>query len=545
MTSSFRASTAHLFATLGLAMIGFPGKAQLILNQTLAPDALVQNHLLGGGVFPSNIMFNGRPGNVVASVGVTSLSEIGRFNGANTCLGLANGIFLCTHVAQVHLPGPNDQLNPVGGGTVYPAILGVPTPDLDLSRLTGWEHAESSGGNNICNKAILEFDFVPINDMICFRYVFSSEEYERWACSRYNDVFGWFLSGPGISGPFTNNAMNIAFIPGSMSPVSINTVNSGRLDSSNANGPDTTDLFRPCFDADPDWQANAQYYRYNGGKWRSARAMDGPQLEAPYNTDPYYIAHNGMTVVLTASAAVLIGETYHMKMAVGNAFDGKYPSAVFIERGSLKSADRFNLTVDEGANVTQAEVPLLHQSNTDSIHLRFNRWGGFYLDEYLKISVEGDAVAGVDYLPALPDSIHFNQLDSAVVLPLAVPVHADRQRELVINLITSNGNKVRAYRSTIDQPRIAQGVGSTGSDRNGLSLFPNPAVDILHVGLPEAMQGITDLQVLDASGRVVLRQVFNGGRSTTIDLSALPAGLYTVKAESQGKLSTARVNVRH
>ncbi|MFT3884496.1 MAG: choice-of-anchor L domain-containing protein [Flavobacteriales bacterium] len=530
-----------MFAALGLAMVSLHGKAQLIIDQTLTPNALVQNYLLGSGVFPSNILFNGRPGNVVARVGIGP-SEIGRFNGANTCLGLASGIFLCTQVAQSHLPGPNDRLLQYGGGVVD----GPPTPDLDLSRLTGWERADSLGGRNIYNKAVLEFDLVPLNDMICFRYVFSSEEYERWACSKYNDVFGWFLSGPGISGPFTNNAMNIAFIPGSMSPVSINTVNSGRLDSSNANGPDTLDLFRPCFNADPNWQANAQYYRYNGGQWPIHPAPGGvPQLEAPYNTDPYYLQHNGMTVVLTASAAVLIGETYHMKMGLGNASDEQYPSAVFIERGSLKSADRFSLTVDEGANVTQAEVPLLHQSNTDSIHLRFNRWGGFYLDEYLKISVEGDAVAGVDYLPVLPDSIHFNQLDSAVILPLAVPVHADGQRELVINLITSNGNKVRAYHSTIDQPRIAQGVGSIGSDRNGLSLFPNPAVDILHVGLPEAMQGITDLQVLDASGRVVLHQVFNGGRSTTIDLSDLPAGLYMVKAESQGKLSTARVSVRH
>ncbi|HEY0977627.1 MAG TPA: choice-of-anchor L domain-containing protein [Flavobacteriales bacterium] len=533
-------SSRDLFVPL-LALGSLSTQAQIVLQQDQSPFALVQNVLMGPDIVINNVRFNGVAGSVVAPVGAGP-SEIGRFVGSNTSLGLTEGVFLCTGVASVHLPGPNDRLEPVGGGMNGPD--GYQTPDLDLSRLTGWVWADSLGGANIHNKAVLEFDLVPFNDMLEFRYVFSSEEYERWACSQYNDVFGFFLSGPGISGPFINDAMNIAFVPGSLSPVSINAVNSGLMNANNANGP-WDDLFHYCED-DPNWQANSIHYRYNGGQWSSPQPPSGvEQLEAPFNNDPYYIQHNGMTVVLTASASVLIGGTYHIKLALGNVNDSSYPSAVFLDGSSFRAADRFTLTVDEGINVDLSGTdPIVLQSDEDSVYLRFNRWGGFYLDEDLQITVEGDAVAGEDYAPALPASIHFDQLDSAVTFALAVPVRSDSTSELIVNLITSNGNKVAAFPLIIEQPPISTGMAGIGVIE-GLSVFPNPAEDMLNIVLPYGLKGRTELEVLDPAGRVVKQQVLNGAAKAIIDLGGLPNGLYTVKAMANGRMATARVSVRH
>ncbi|MGB3526843.1 MAG: choice-of-anchor L domain-containing protein, partial [Flavobacteriales bacterium] len=360
----------RLVIAMGLIGTLLPARAQLVVNQTQAPTTLVQNLLMGPGVFATNVTFNGNPGNTLPAA--STPGQIGRFNGVNTCLGLNAGVFITSSCHPENtLAGPNDQLMPysncIGGSGFFT------TPEIDLSRLTGWPLWQATGGNNIGDKAMLEFDFVPTHDMISVRYVFSSEEYERWACSQYNDVFGFFISGPGITGPFTNNAMNIAFIPGSMTPVAINTVNSGVMDVSNANGP-WTDPFRPCFDADPNWQANSIYYRYNGGQWTYPGAGAGPQLEAPYNTDPYYIQHNGMTVVLTASAAVECGQMYHIKMGVGNVADNDYPSAVWLEQGSFTSSDRFKLTVDPGPTVEYTATDTIFiENNCDSVYLRFHR----------------------------------------------------------------------------------------------------------------------------------------------------------------------------
>ncbi len=433
---------------LGLTLAILPVQAQLVINQSQVPTTLVQNNLMGPGVFATNVLFNGSPGSILPST-FTILGQIGRFNGSNTSIGLNGGVFLCTNNAETHLAGPNDQLMQFGGGLGGGGFW--TSPDLDLSHLTGWPSWQVSGGGNIGNKSVLEFDFVPTSDMISLRYVFSSEEYERWVCSQYNDVFGFFISGPGINGPFTNNAMNIAYIPGSMSPVSINTVNSGTMDANNANGP-WTDPFRPCFDADPNWQANSIYYRYNGGQWAFPQPPPGPQLEAPYNVDPYYIQHNGMTVVLTASAAVQCGQMYHIKLSLGNVGDNFYPSAVWLEQGSFTSTDRFSMSVAPGPNVEfNATDTTFIESNCDSVYLRFHRWGGFYLDEDLTITVGGASTPGVDYLPALPSTVHFNQLDSMVTIAIAVPVDSDGPEDLIVNIVTCNGTKIQTYTYLIDQ----------------------------------------------------------------------------------------------
>ena len=68
------------------------------------------------------------------------------------------------------------------------------------------------------NTAVLEFDFVPSSTSVGFEYVFASEEYPEFSCSSYNDVFGFFISGPGITGPYSNNSQNIAIIPGTTLP---------------------------------------------------------------------------------------------------------------------------------------------------------------------------------------------------------------------------------------------------------------------------------------------------------------------------------------
>ncbi len=446
------------FALVVFALGIRPTQAQIIINQTQAPTTLVQNQLMGSGVFASNITFNGAPGNVVPPT-FTTMGQIGRFNGMSTVLGM-NGIFLCTNDADYSIPGPNNVLMQHGGGMGGGGFWN--SPDIDLSQLTRDPSWQNSGGSNIGNKAVLEFDFVPMSDMVSVRYVFASEEYERWACSQYNDVFGFFISGPGISGSFTNNAMNIAMVPGSLDPVCVNSVNSGQ-ELVNANGwwadPDPWEY---CRDNYPSWLNNTQYYRYNGGQWPYPQPSGGEsQLQAPYNTDPFYIQYNGMTVTLTASAAVQCGQQYHIKVGVGNVGDNWYPSGVFLEKNGFTSSNRFNLTADPGPSVEYtATDTIFYENDCDSVYLRFHRLGGFYLDEWLQVRVDPSSTAtnGVDILAALPDSVHFNQLDSFAIVPIKVPVDVDGLEDLYINLLTCDGMKVQRYHFIIDQkpPLVVQ-----------------------------------------------------------------------------------------
>jgi len=108
---------------------------------------------------------------------------------------------------------------------------------------------------------------VPTGDSLAFRFVFGSEEYPEYVNS-INDVFGFFISGPGITGPYQNNAKNIALIPATNNPVSINSVNAG---------------------------SNNTWYTANHN--------------GQHNVQP-----DGFTKVLTARANVICGETYQIKI---------------------------------------------------------------------------------------------------------------------------------------------------------------------------------------------------------------------------------------
>ena len=59
-----------------------------------------------------------------------------------------------------------------------------------------------------------EFDVLVNSDSLQFDYVFGSEEYTTYVNSSFNDVFGLFISGPGIVG-----LQNLALIPTTTIPV--------------------------------------------------------------------------------------------------------------------------------------------------------------------------------------------------------------------------------------------------------------------------------------------------------------------------------------
>ncbi|MES2589945.1 MAG: choice-of-anchor L domain-containing protein [Bacteroidota bacterium] len=272
-----------LFTTLSAIAFG-----QLTVNNTLTPQQLVQNVLAGSGVTISNVTFNG-----------TSI-QIGEFGG-NSNVGFNSGVILSTGNVSNAI-GPNDS-------NLASDTTGTDFHDDDLDIILAPDSSRDA--------AILEFDFIPISDTIKFDYVFASEEYLEFV-NDYNDVFGFFISGPGINGTFSNNAVNIALIPGTTSPVSIANIN----------------------DVD-----NSTLYIDNG---------DG--FTAPFDTDPLIVRFDGLTVPLQAISAVQCGQTYHLKLVIADANDQQYDSGVFLQAGSLSSNGvNINLSTVTGDTIIYEE----------------------------------------------------------------------------------------------------------------------------------------------------------------------------------------------
>lgn len=219
--------------------------------------------------------------------GIGSSNGIGFFSGGANIFGFDRGIILSTgHVNSA--PGPNTT-NDTG------SELEGQTGDIDLVRI-----AEEA----VFDRVGLEFDFVPLDSSVTFRFVFASEEYCEFINSDYNDVFGFFVSGPGMNGAFTNGAINAALVPGTDDAVSINTINH----TVNA------DQYQPN-------ELNSDQQACN------LPIVDNPQIP--------FLAYDGFTQVLTASLKLYPCETYHMRLVIADVGDENYDSAVMLEAGSF------------------------------------------------------------------------------------------------------------------------------------------------------------------------------------------------------------------
>eukprot|EP01041_Mallomonas_annulata_P034480 gene34480-57254_t len=157
--------------------------AQLTTSGAMSPPSLVQNVLLGTGVQVSNITYTG------------DIQAIGSFNFNGSNLGLTQGVILTTGTIQNSGNGPQGPNNQGGSG-----IDNSGGPSGILNNLVS--------PLSTFNAAILEFDLQAQGDSVSFRYIFGSEEYPEYVGGKFNDVFGLFISGPGIIGN-----QNIALLP--------------------------------------------------------------------------------------------------------------------------------------------------------------------------------------------------------------------------------------------------------------------------------------------------------------------------------------------
>jgi hypothetical protein len=248
-----------LFTGIFFASLSLVNCQVLQVTSEITPEEMVEI-LIGSGLSYDNVVFAGAD------------SSRGSFWEGPGNIGVSNGIILTS--GNVNLaPGPNQP--------VKASAMNDMPGDIDLETL--------SGGGVSYDACVLEFDFVPFYEYVWFQFVFCSEEYPEFAGSAFNDVFGFFISGPGITGPYSGNSKNIALIPGTEVPVSINNVNQ---------------------------DVNPEYYVVN---------------------DSNFIQYDGFTTVLTAESEVEPMETYHIKLAIGDISDYIFDSGVLLQASSFCS----------------------------------------------------------------------------------------------------------------------------------------------------------------------------------------------------------------
>lgn len=352
--------TTHTIQKLLLSALAFfvihfhSGAQQLQVTASstppFTPQNLISNIFLGDGVEVTNITYNGES------------DAVGYFTGGTQAVGIERGIVLTSGAVE----SAGGLFGTVGcnetGADFASTDNFIFTNDPDLAALT------TAG---IRDLSVYTITFIPTDSMLSFRYCFGSEEYPEYACSAFNDVFGFFISGPNpAGGNYTNK--NIAIIPNTTQAVTINNLH-------------------PATSVPGCNAVNAQYYNDN-------------------NFSDQQPSYDGFTDVFTAEAKVIPCQAYTIKLAIADVSDGVFDSGVFLE---AKSFGTGSLQVDvvtaslDGAIVEGCAQGMLSFSvpnaSTNEIKIDYNIWG--------------TATNGVDY-QTLPLTLNIPAGQNKVSLPI-------------------------------------------------------------------------------------------------------------------------------
>ena len=357
-------------------LISLTFKAQLAVTNTVpynTPAYLVNSVLMGNGVAATNVTFSG------------NANQLGYFSnglaGAINPLGLDSGIvFSSGNVNDIPL-----------GGSLSTSFSGAGDPDL-LAIAQG----VTTGITSTHDASILEFDFVPDGDTVEFRFVFASDEYLTYINTPYNDIFSFFISGPGFSGPyaspagFPNGAQNLAVVPGSPAPgtpITISTIHPG---------------------------LNAQYY------------IDNPSE----NT----FGFNGYTTVISIKFHVTCSALFHFKFAIADCNDGTLDTGVFMEGSSFSS--NTPTTIQFSTATTGGDSTIIEGCEGAILNLTRSDTTG---DATLLFTIGGSAINGVDYALIADSVTYLAGIDTAsiTIIPLTDAL-LEGQESITITTTSTN-----------------------------------------------------------------------------------------------------------
>ena len=304
--------------------------------------------------------------------------------GDNTDLGMERGLLLTTGDLNWAI-GPNTG---PGGGNPNADNGALGDDDLDyLSEVLG----DNTLSENAC---IVELDVFAATNELTFEYVFGSEEYPEFVNEGFNDIFAFFLSGPGVTGdPNIGNQLNIATLPnGNNTPVQINSVNN---------------------------ITNWEYYRNN---------ENGLSIQYDGLTSDYL----GIKKSLTARSQVTPCNTYHLKFAIADRGDAIYDSGVFISE--LKGGAP-NLSVQYNSGIEYLVEDCTNQPDEVVIELT----SAFDDTVSYNVVISGTATLGMDYDLNIPAVITFLPGQTSLSFPITPLSDLETEpTETIIISLTNN-----------------------------------------------------------------------------------------------------------
>jgi hypothetical protein len=299
-------STASLTANFTICITTYNTNLISASSSQYTPQQLVNDVLLNDACQQAST--------ITSSTGTNygSANGIGYFEKNNSNFQFDNGVILSSGTATnaawpVNLwLSSGDDMGWLGDADLLNALTGVP------------------GVQAINNASKLEFNFVPQKDNISIRYIFGSNDYGQLQCY-FGDAMAILLTDLTAQ----TAAVNIAVVPGTTTPVCVTTI------------------------------LNTDY----GGTGCSSQnpSYFGNFYSNTPNTAP--VGLMGVTVPLTAEAAVEPGHLYHLKIVVADEGDPTLDAVVFID------AENFDIGIPKNIDIASSNGLTLCEGETTTLSI--------------------------------------------------------------------------------------------------------------------------------------------------------------------------------
>ena len=478
------------FAMFGVITITSLSAAAQNITVTPNSDAnqLITNHLLGGGIFASNIQ------------GTLSPSASGTFTASgNTSFTLTGGIILSSGVVTGNPNVPSFFASTGHNAPGSPLLNSIVAPYVTFDAQT------------------ITFDFKAASDSVEFDFVFGSEEYNEYVNTNFNDVFAFFVSGPGYA-PNTN----VAILPGTTTPISINNVNNG-----NAFGVSQG----PC--------NNCNYF------------IDNNVQPAPID-----FAFDGMTTTIKIKFPVNPCDDYTFTIAIADVADGVFDSGVMLGANTfiacpnvqinnrMMSASPDTITMCSGGSVTLTAptgaglswstgetTPSITVTQPGTYSCMYTSGSCFAFTDPVVVIQSGSIQtpviiqngilleSNITPAPSITYQWSFNGADipganGAVYTPTANGCYT---LTIFEGSCESSSNTV-----CVTNTSVAEWLSSQ------VQLIPNPSRDVMKIVTPFQPGSETTIMVMDLSGRMVFEKRYSS-TEFLLEVNTLNSGMYLLQ----------------
>ncbi|MBC7554941.1 MAG: DUF4394 domain-containing protein, partial [Taibaiella sp.] len=226
----------------------------------------------------------------------------------------------------------------------------------------------------------------------------------------------------------------------------------------------------------------------------------------------------------TKGGAAFTGGFSGANTAGGVGYDAAHNVLVAYNAGNTSNANNNNTNNTTNSNLTNSSYTV--QSIGTGTGVTFTSNSGYGMDSRYDNAAGGTMMYMTGHTVVNGNRLYKYKLNGA------------NSNGILIDMgpVGGGATDIRDIAFAIDGSARPQALTNDVNAGSNLVVYPNPVVSQTKITLPLPSKGAVNVNVVDFNGNVVRKYSYNAGSATLdLDMSRLPAGIYSVRVQQQGE----------